>query len=149
MLLANFDFFFVQELSTVLYQKTGKIRHAGMYRKVVYKSRGLCAIFQPFFGEASIQVPLLLEGDLCAKSWVCKTRKSGLAHVKWQWNLTWRLFPNISNVNKHLACEKRYDLVLHRRQLATFFKLRLLFECDLCATCVLRKCGFNLSAASN
>ena len=50
------------------------------------------------FGAASIQVwllfqvRLLFEGGLYAKSWVCKTRKSGLAHVKWKWNLTWRLF---------------------------------------------------------
>ena len=71
----------------------------------------------------------------------------------WNDSETWRgdCSTFISNVNKHLACEKRYnfDLVLHRRQLATFFELRLLFECGLCATCVLRKCGFYLSAASN
>ena len=30
-----------------------------------------------------------------------------------------------------------------------FFKLRLLFECGLCATWVRRKCGFYSSAASN
>ena len=41
---------------------------------------------------ASIQVWLLFEGGLYAKSWNCKTRKSSLAHVKWKWNLTLRLF---------------------------------------------------------
>ena len=45
------------------------------YRKVVYKSRGLCAIFQ-LFGVASIYVRLLLDGGLYAKSWNCKTDKS-------------------------------------------------------------------------
>ena len=38
-----------------------------IYRKVVYKSRGLCAIFQ-LFGAASIQVRLLFEDTLHAKS---------------------------------------------------------------------------------
>ena len=50
------------------------------YRKVVYKSRGLCAIFQ-FFGAASIQVRILFEGNLYAMFWVCYTCKHGLAHV--------------------------------------------------------------------
>ena len=40
--------------------------------EVVYKSRGLCAIFQ-LCGAASIQVRLLLEGGLYAMFWVCKT----------------------------------------------------------------------------
>ena len=44
--------------------------------------------FFNFFGAASIQVRLLFEGGLYAKSWVCKTRKSGLAHVESKWNLT-------------------------------------------------------------
>ena len=34
------------------------------YRKVVYKSRGLSAIFE-VFGVDSIQVRLLFEGGLC------------------------------------------------------------------------------------
>ena len=38
-----------------------------MYRKVVYKSRGFCAIFQ-LFCAASIQVLLLFDGGLYAKS---------------------------------------------------------------------------------
>ena len=37
----------------------------------------------------------------------------------------------------------------HRWHWAAFFKLRLLFKCGLCATCVRRKCGFYSSAASN
>ena len=36
------------------------IQECGSYRKVVYKSHGLCAIFQ-LFGAASIQVRLLFE----------------------------------------------------------------------------------------
>ena len=38
-----------------------------IYRKVMYKSRGLCAIFQ-LLDAASIQVRLLFEGGLYAKS---------------------------------------------------------------------------------
>ena len=47
----------------------------------MYKSRGLCAIFQ-LFGAASIQVRLLFEGGLYAMFWVCKTRESSLARRK-------------------------------------------------------------------
>ena len=56
------------------------------YRKV-YKGRGLCAVF-PLCGAASIQVRLLFEGGLYAKFWVCKSRKSGLAHVKMKRDIT-------------------------------------------------------------
>ena len=50
------------------------------YRKVVYKSRGLCAIFQ-LFGAASIPVRLLFEGGLYAMFWVCKTRENSLCQT--------------------------------------------------------------------
>ena len=92
---------------------------------------------------------LLLEGGLYAKSWVCKTHKSGLEHVNE--SETWHCdcSKSISNANKHLASEKWKDLVLHLWHKAVFFELRLLFECGLCATWVRRKCGFYSSAASN
>ena len=60
--------------------RRGNIDH----RTVVYKSRGLCAIFQ-LFGAASIQVWLLFEGGSYEKCWVCKTGKSSLARVKRKW----------------------------------------------------------------
>ena len=112
-----------------------------IYRKVVYESRGLCAIFQ-LFGAASIQVRLLFEGGLHAKSRVYKTRKSGLAHVKWKWNLTLRLLQYNHKCKQIFTCEKWQDFVIQQRPQATFFELRLLFECSLCATKVRRKCSF-------
>ena len=76
-----------------------------LYRKVVYKSRGLYALFQ-LFGASSIQVRLLFKGGLYAKSWVCKSRKSGLAHVKWKWNLTLWLFHNYFKCKQTLGMRK-------------------------------------------
>ena len=55
--------------------------------KSCIKAAALYAIFQ-LFGAASIQVRLSFEGGLYVKSRIFKTRKSGLAHVKWKWNLT-------------------------------------------------------------
>ena len=54
-------------------------------------------------------VRLLFKYALYAKSWVCKTRKSGLAHVKWKWNWHGDCSKSIPNVNKHLACEKWWN----------------------------------------
>ena len=51
------------------------------YHEVVFKSHSLCTIFQ-LFGAAFIQ------GWLLSMFWVCKTGKSGPAHVKWKCNLT-------------------------------------------------------------
>ena len=42
---------------------------------------GSCAIFE-LFDAASFQVRLLFNGGLYANSWVCKTRKNGLANEK-------------------------------------------------------------------
>ena len=111
-----------------------KIRHAGMYRKVVYKSRGLCAVSQ-LSGAASIQVRLLLEGDLCAKSWVCKTRKSGLAHAKWQWNLTWRLFYNYFKCKQTFGMRKEVWFSPTSTTIGRFFQaaasIRVRLMCNL------------------
>ena len=46
-----------------------------LYRKVVYKSRGLCAIFQ-LFSAASIQVWVLFKCGLYAMFSVCKAMKA-------------------------------------------------------------------------
>ena len=56
------SFFFLQEHKETCPWQENKTT----YRKVVYKSRGLRAIFR-LFGAASIQVRLLFEGGLYAK----------------------------------------------------------------------------------
>ena len=116
-----------------------------LYRKVVYKSRGLCAIFE-HFGAASIQLRLLFEGGLYAKSWVCKTRKSGLAHVKWKQNLTLRLFHN------YFKCKQTFGMrnavgfsptsTTLRRCFRAAASIRVQLLCNLSSEKVLFECGF-------
>ena len=50
------------------------------YRKFVYKSRSLCAIFQ-LFGAASIQVRLLFESGLCTH--VQRLESAKLVNAVW------------------------------------------------------------------
>ena len=118
------------------------------YHKAVYKSHGLCAIFQ-LFGAASIRVRLLFEVGWYAKSRVFKTHKSSLAHVKWEWNLALRLFQNYFNCKQTVGMRKAVGFRPTSTTPGPFFELRLLFECGLSATWVRRKWGFYSSAASN
>ena len=121
--------------------------HGIGYWKVVYKSRCLCAIFQ-LFGAASIQVWLLFEGGLYAKSWVCKTRKSGLAHVKWKWNLTLRLSQIYFKCKLAFFMHKVVGFSPTWTTLGRFFRaaasIRVQLMCNLSSEKVrlLIKCGF-------
>ena len=109
------------------------------YRKVVYESRGICAIFQ-LFSAASIQVRLF----------------SKAAYVQFSvWHMqneseTWHCecYKHISNVNKHSGKRKTVGFSPTSTTIGRFFELRLLFECGSCATWVWRKCGFYSNAAS-
>ena len=100
-------------------------------------------------GAASIQLRLLFESGLYAKSWVCKIRKSGLAKVKWKWNLTLRLFQISFECKQTFGMRRAVAVSPTLTTLGGFFELRLLYECGLCATWVRRKCGFSSSADSN
>ena len=118
------------------------------HRKVAYKSRGLCATFQLFatvrllFKYQASGAAFISEGGLYAKSRVCKTRKSGLVHVKWKWNLTLRLFQNYFKSNRAFGMRKAVGFSPASTTPGRFFKLRLLYECGLCASWVRRKCSF-------
>ena len=48
-----------------------------------------------FFGAASIQVWLLFESGLYAKSWVCKACKNSLVHVKMKVRLDIAIVPKL------------------------------------------------------
>ena len=116
--------------------------HSSAFRKVVYKSRGLSAIFQ-FFGAASIQVRLLFEGGLYAKSWVCKTRKSGLAHVKWKWNLTPWLFQNYLKRKQTFGMQKSGKILFYIDDIRPLFS-----SCGFHSSAVYVQLEFGESAAS-
>ena len=139
---------FVRNYGFFLTKLTNEMSNFPVYRKVVYKSRGFCALFQ-LFGAASIQVRLLFEGGFYAKSRVCKTRKHGLANVKWKWNLTLRLFQIYFKYKQTFGMWKAVHLVLHQGNWAAFFWAEVLYESGLSGTWVRRKCGFYSSAASN
>ena len=118
-----------------------------VYGKVVYKSLGLCATFQ-LSGVASVLVRLLFQGGLYAKSWVCKTRKSGLANVKWKWNLTLRLFQIYFKCEQTFGMRKAVGFSPTSRTLGRFFRaaafMRVWLMCNLSSEKLrlLIKCGF-------
>ena len=81
----RFDFETSNSFSRVSFYKPKK-KKKKRYRKAV--------AYMQFWNLLVFLVRLLFEGGLYGQSWVCKTRKSGLAHVKWKWNVTLRLFHN-------------------------------------------------------
>ena len=115
------------------------------YRKVVYKSRGSMCNFSTFWCSFYSSAAFIW-GGLYAKSWVCKTRKSGLQHKKWKWNLTLRFVPHYFKCKQTFGMRKAGGVSPTSTTLGRFFsaaasirvrlmcnlsseKLRLLFEC--------------------
>ena len=70
--------------------------------EIVYKSRGLCAIFQ-LFGPASIQVLLLFESGIC-NLLSLQNPKSGLAHVKMKEKL------DIQYLQNYFKCKQAFGI---------------------------------------
>ena len=132
--------------------------------KLCIKATAYVHLFN-FCLRAFIQVWLLFQGGLHARCSASKTRKSGLAHVQWRCNIV-NVTIFVSNVNKSWSAQSiwhvkgvawecspaKTTLSCHFQLPAASpslkFKLQLMFECDLCATWVWRKCSFYLSAAS-
>ena len=113
----------------------------------VYKSRSLCAISWRL-GAASIQGQLTFEDGLHAKSRVCTTRKSGLAHVKWKWNLTLRLSQNYFKCKQTFGMRKAVGFSPTSKTPGCFFRaaasIRVWLKCNLSS----EKVSFYSRAAS-
>ena len=108
------------------------------YSKIVYKSRGLSAIFQ-LFGANSIQERFYSKAAY-AMFWVCKIRISGLAHVKMKEKLDMRLLENYFKFKQTFGIQVE-DLVQHRRHKTAFF-------CGFCSSAAYVQLEFGESATS-
>ena len=82
------------------------------------------------------------------QSWVCKTSKSGLAHVKWNWNLTLPLFHNYFKCKQIFSMRKGAGFSPTSMTLGRFFQaaasIRVRLMCNLSSEKVwlLFECGF-------
>ena len=91
------------------------------YRKLVYKNRSLCAIFQ-LYGAASIPVRLWFKGGLNAMFWVWKTAKKLSGTCKWKCRFTLRVLQNYCKCEQSFwKAEKRKDLIQRGRHWAVLF----------------------------
>ena len=88
-----------------------------------------------------------------AKSWVCKTRKSCLAHVKWKWNLTLRLFQTYFKCKQTFGMRKAVGFSSTSttcRFLRAAASIRVRLMCNLSSEKVrfLFECGFKYTCRS-
>ena len=106
----------------------------------------------PSFTKSSIVAFFFSKGGLYAIFWVCKTRKSNLAHVQWKCNLTLWMLQN-SNVNKHFGIRRAVGFSPTSTtlsclfQAAAFIQVQLICNLSLENVWLLIKCGFYSSAA--